>query len=125
MDRNIQKVHRQILAITIRTFIFGLLFILCITFNMPWSTQHIAIISTNYFLNSTSYPPNTMVILFNAQRRSVFLATCPTVYSPSQFALKDMHILSTSVTIPYRKVSEEHLPVVACFSPLFLMKDGN
>uniref|UniRef100_A0A915NKY2 Glycosyltransferase family 92 protein n=1 Tax=Meloidogyne floridensis TaxID=298350 RepID=A0A915NKY2_9BILA len=122
---------------------------------MPWSTQHIAIISTNYFFNSSSYPSNTMVVLFNAQRRfwppwpllchshnathsltslprvrhaftpilicgwSVFLAVCPTVQSPSQFALRDMQVLSTSVAVPYRKVSAEHLPVVACFSPLF------
>uniref|UniRef100_A0A915M9C2 Glycosyltransferase family 92 protein n=1 Tax=Meloidogyne javanica TaxID=6303 RepID=A0A915M9C2_MELJA len=122
---------------------------------MPWSTQHIAIISTNYFFNSSSYPSNTMVVLFNAQRRfwppwpllchshntthsltslprvrhaftpilicgwSVFLAVCPTVQSPSQFALRDMHVHSNSVAVPYRKVSAEHLPVVACFSPLF------
>ncbi|KAL7078785.1 hypothetical protein ACQ4LE_002187 [Meloidogyne hapla] len=122
---------------------------------MPWSTQHIAIISTNYFINSSSYPSNTMVVLFNAQRRfwppwpllchsyndshsftslprvrhaftpilicgwSVFLAVCPTVQSPIQFTLRDMKVLSTSVTVPYRKVSNEHLPVVACFSPLF------
>uniref|UniRef100_A0A914LJ68 Glycosyltransferase family 92 protein n=2 Tax=Meloidogyne incognita group TaxID=654580 RepID=A0A914LJ68_MELIC len=146
-----QKVRR----IITRAFLFGFLFILCITFNMPWSTQHIAIISTNYFFNSSSYPSNTMVVLFNAQRRfwppwpllchshntthsltslprvrhaftpilicgwSVFLAVCPTVQSPSQFALRDMHVHSNSVAVPYRKVSAEHLPVVACFSPLF------
>ncbi|CAK5112424.1 unnamed protein product [Meloidogyne enterolobii] len=50
---------------------------------------------------------------------SVFLAVCPTVQSPSQFALRDMHVHSNSVAVPYRKVSAEHLPVVACFSPLF------
>jgi hypothetical protein len=53
------------------------------------------------------------------KKRSVFMAICPTVSSPTQFALRDMQVLSTSVPVPFRKVSAEHFPVVACFSPLF------
>nr|CAD2187071.1 unnamed protein product [Meloidogyne enterolobii] len=147
-----QKVRR----IITRAFLLGFLFILCITFNMPWSTQHIAIISTNYFFNSSSYPSNTMVVLFNAQRRfwppwpllchshnaTHSLTSLPRVrhaFTPilicgwfvSLFSSLPNSSIPFSIclarhacpfkfsTRPYRKVSAEHLPVVACFSPLF------
>ncbi|KAL3087135.1 hypothetical protein niasHS_005374 [Heterodera schachtii] len=146
---------RRWLARVGRYAFLALLFLLIMTYNLPWSTQHMAIISSNYYHMSPSHPPNTVVVLFNAQRRfwppwpllchsfngshslkalarvryaftpilicgwSVYLASCPTVDRPTKFQLRDVQVLSHSVTVPIRSVSDQQLSVVACFSPLF------
>uniref|UniRef100_A0A914I5S8 Glycosyltransferase family 92 protein n=1 Tax=Globodera rostochiensis TaxID=31243 RepID=A0A914I5S8_GLORO len=155
MSKAKQPRARRWLARVGRCALLALLFLLSITFNLPWSTQHMAIISSNYYPHSASNPPNTMVVLFNAQRRfwppwpllcrsfngshsltalarvryaftpilicgwSVYLASCPTVQRPIEFQLRDVQMISQSVTVPFRRVSDAKLSVVACFSPLF------
>uniref|UniRef100_A0A183BWZ1 Glycosyltransferase family 92 protein n=1 Tax=Globodera pallida TaxID=36090 RepID=A0A183BWZ1_GLOPA len=69
MSKAKQPRARRWLARVGRCALLALLFLLSFTFNLPWSTQHMAIISSNYYPHSASNPPNTMVVLFNAQRR--------------------------------------------------------
>lgn len=54
---------------TLKVFVYGLFFWTIVKLYISFRvTQHIGLISATYFQNSTMYPPNSMVLLFNSQR---------------------------------------------------------
>uniref|UniRef100_A0A7E4ZVZ0 Glycosyltransferase family 92 protein n=1 Tax=Panagrellus redivivus TaxID=6233 RepID=A0A7E4ZVZ0_PANRE len=114
------------------------------------------VISATHYKNSTFYDPNTVAVLFTAEKSipptqrwhcvsknasgdllvtetsprnayrpikeclwTTFIATCNTVANPSTIRLTGAPTAEKSVVLPFQPAIDEHLPVVACFSPLF------